>query len=286
MAADQAYWAATEDCIVCQRDDFATGEFGPRTLVTCDCCLDKGVHVECWHQHSGELVTPERLASPAFQWFCCEVRVGGRRRAGERLRTDCRHSHPAASLNLLSVSCRPAGLQASERGVCGPDRRAAPAARGRRRGWRLQVHSVQAAAACCGAAACRCDTHLPGSRVPACLTGGCCCVWVLLHLGAVFMWVLCSVEVARWSHRDRKCQQAVGAARNVLKSAFGEHHSACLPACLPACLTRWPAPRLPCHIRPAAPALLWPALDLLRPLLRLLCLLCSPPHHGQRAQPH
>ena len=76
MAADGAYWAATEDCIVCQRDDYATGEFGPRTLVTCDCCLDKGVHVECWHKHSGELLSSESLASPAFQWFCSEVRAG------------------------------------------------------------------------------------------------------------------------------------------------------------------------------------------------------------------
>jgi hypothetical protein len=57
------------------------------------------------------------------------------------------------------------------------------------------------------------------------------------------------VEVARWSHRDRKCQQAVGAARNALKSAFGEQqqqqqqqHSACLPDRPPACLTaRLPA---------------------------------------------
>jgi hypothetical protein len=113
MAVDQAYWAATEDCIVCQRDDFATGEFGPRTLVTCDCCLDKGVHVECWHQHSGELLTPERLASPAFQWFCCEVRacgggtggggVGGGRGGGVGggysacLQTAATHARPAAT---------------------------------------------------------------------------------------------------------------------------------------------------------------------------------------------
>ena len=113
MAVDRAYWAATEDCIVCQRDDYATGDYGPRTLVTCDCCLDKGVHIECWHKHSGELLSPERLASPAFQWFCCEVRprraaARAAARAGERALA-CRECHPhlhaASPTNLLSAAC-------------------------------------------------------------------------------------------------------------------------------------------------------------------------------------
>ncbi|KAL4458967.1 hypothetical protein ABPG75_013832 [Micractinium tetrahymenae] len=69
-AAD--YWAATESCIVCGSTEFERG-FGPRTLVTCDCCLDKGVHVECWQRRSGEELTEERLESPAFQWFCSEA---------------------------------------------------------------------------------------------------------------------------------------------------------------------------------------------------------------------
>lgn len=72
--SDPSYWGADEDCIVCGKDDFSSGAFGTRTLVTCDCCLDKGVHIECWQQRSGEVLTQERLASPAFQWFCSEVR--------------------------------------------------------------------------------------------------------------------------------------------------------------------------------------------------------------------
>jgi hypothetical protein len=85
MAASQPaqgadYWAAAEECVVCQRGDFAAG-YGPRTMVTCEACLDKGTHVECWHAHSGEMLTEERLASPSFQWFCCEASCcGGRRR--------------------------------------------------------------------------------------------------------------------------------------------------------------------------------------------------------------
>lgn len=72
-APGASFWAASEACIVCQSNDFCPG-YGPRTMVTCESCLDSGVHVECWHRHNGELLTEERLGSPAFQWFCSEVR--------------------------------------------------------------------------------------------------------------------------------------------------------------------------------------------------------------------
>ena len=71
-ALEASYWDTTEDCIVCGLCDYARGHCG-RTLVFCDCCLDRGVHVECWHQREGELLTPERLAEPSFEWFCSEV---------------------------------------------------------------------------------------------------------------------------------------------------------------------------------------------------------------------
>lgn len=80
---EAAFWADPEDCIICGGDDYGPG-YGPRTLVTCDCCLAKGTHVECWHHDTGELLGEEQLASPSFQWFCSEVRpvAGGERVAG------------------------------------------------------------------------------------------------------------------------------------------------------------------------------------------------------------
>lgn len=73
MAPDAAYWEASEACVECGGTDYSEG-YSPRTLIFCDCCLDRGVHVECWHKRSGEQLTEERLASPAFQWCCGEVR--------------------------------------------------------------------------------------------------------------------------------------------------------------------------------------------------------------------
>ncbi|PSC76121.1 PHD finger family [Micractinium conductrix] len=71
MAPDAAYWEASEACVECGGTDYSEG-YSPRTLIFCDCCLDRGVHVECWHKRSGEQLTEERLASPAFQWCCGE----------------------------------------------------------------------------------------------------------------------------------------------------------------------------------------------------------------------
>lgn len=73
LAVDPVYWAAAEACVVCRGVDYCAGGHGPRTLVTCDCCLDNGVHVECWAGRTGEELSEERLASPAFQWFCSEA---------------------------------------------------------------------------------------------------------------------------------------------------------------------------------------------------------------------
>lgn len=94
-AAD--FWAAAEDCIVCGSTEFEPG-FGPKTLVTCDCCLDKGVHVECWQRRCGEELTEARLESPAFQWFCSEVcrwagAAGGGGGAAGRLPSPCAPLH-------------------------------------------------------------------------------------------------------------------------------------------------------------------------------------------------
>lgn len=91
---DAEFWAAIEDCIVCGSTCFEPG-FGPKTLVTCDCCLDKGVHVECWQRRSGEELTEARLESPAFQWLCSEVRCWRVRRAAEWREGPLRLARPA-----------------------------------------------------------------------------------------------------------------------------------------------------------------------------------------------
>lgn len=72
-ALQPAFWAASETCIVCGSDAFEPG-YGPQTLVTCECCLDRGVHIECWQARSGELLTEAQLEQPGFEWFCSEVR--------------------------------------------------------------------------------------------------------------------------------------------------------------------------------------------------------------------
>lgn len=72
-ALQPEFWASREACIVCRSDAFQPG-YGPQTMVTCECCLDNGVHVECWQRRSGELLTQERLEQPGFEWFCSEVR--------------------------------------------------------------------------------------------------------------------------------------------------------------------------------------------------------------------
>ena len=113
---DEAYWDATEQCIVCGDTDFVPG-YGPRTLVFCDCCLDKGVHVECWHKHQGELLSEERLASSAFQWFCSEV--GSRVHPGVRGRrqdSNCGGVHATAAAAASPVCCGGCCRPASE--VC------------------------------------------------------------------------------------------------------------------------------------------------------------------------
>lgn len=71
-ALQPSYWASEERCIVCGSDAFEPG-YGPQTLVTCECCLDRGVHIQCWQAHRGELLTEERLAQPGFEWFCSEA---------------------------------------------------------------------------------------------------------------------------------------------------------------------------------------------------------------------
>ena len=69
----EAQWGASEDCVFCLGADYTPG-YGPRTLVTCEACLDRGTHVECWQRAKGSLITQEDVASPAFQWFCSEAR--------------------------------------------------------------------------------------------------------------------------------------------------------------------------------------------------------------------
>lgn len=130
---------------MCQRGDFAAG-YGPRTMVTCEACLDKGTHVECWHAHSGEMLTEERLASPSFQWFCCEAsRCGGRRRR----HLSAYHCFSAHTCSACPPRL-PAGLQAGERPPGKADGRDAAAAGSR--AWRrcrgVQVHRFAAAASC------------------------------------------------------------------------------------------------------------------------------------------
>lgn len=73
QALQPEFWASREACIVCGSDAFQPG-YGPQTMVTCECCLDNGVHVECWQRGSGELLTQERMEQPGFEWFCSEVR--------------------------------------------------------------------------------------------------------------------------------------------------------------------------------------------------------------------
>lgn len=64
-----ATWESSEECIYCSSDAFQAG-YGPRTLVMCACCSDRGAHVLCHEQATGELFTEEDLKKPSFQWFC------------------------------------------------------------------------------------------------------------------------------------------------------------------------------------------------------------------------
>lgn len=109
-AAD--FWAAAEDCIVCGSTEFEPG-FGPKTLVTCDCCLDKGVHVACWQRRSAPELTKARLESPSFQWFCSEVsrRAGAAGGGGARREGLPRLARP----RLAPPLCHPSSLQACQR---------------------------------------------------------------------------------------------------------------------------------------------------------------------------
>lgn len=106
------YWAAKEDCVVCGGTDYQPG-YGPRTLVFCDCCLGgAATHIECWHAHSGELLTEDRLASPAFQWFCSEASAGVRRSGPQPAAAAAAGSPPSPplpvhALLLLKQSTRP-----------------------------------------------------------------------------------------------------------------------------------------------------------------------------------
>ena len=58
----------------CRADDYAA-EWGPRTLVYCDCCMDSCVHVGCLQEHDGVELTEEGVNDPSFAWYCSEARA-------------------------------------------------------------------------------------------------------------------------------------------------------------------------------------------------------------------
>ena len=65
-------WAAREQCIHCLKEDFDE-DFGPRTLVMCDCCGDLGTHIGCLAKEDHLLnLSQAAVESPSFQWFCSE----------------------------------------------------------------------------------------------------------------------------------------------------------------------------------------------------------------------
>ncbi len=59
-----------EACVHCGGVDFQPG-FGPRTLILCCACLDRGTHVECEERAKSITIDPCHMSS---EWHCCNVR--------------------------------------------------------------------------------------------------------------------------------------------------------------------------------------------------------------------
>lgn len=71
---------SVEACILCGDTNYTVGGHGPKVLITCECCLDNFVHIGCWQQKTGILLTAEQVHSSDFKWFCTQASdaAGGR----------------------------------------------------------------------------------------------------------------------------------------------------------------------------------------------------------------
>ena len=63
----------TEACFYCGKDDWTPG-FGPRTVLRCNCCYVRCMHVECRAKAAGEELT-EAVMEPDAVLICDAVRA-------------------------------------------------------------------------------------------------------------------------------------------------------------------------------------------------------------------
>eukprot|EP00878_Enallax_costatus_P033048 GHUV01036425.1.p1 GENE.GHUV01036425.1~~GHUV01036425.1.p1 ORF type:complete len:176 (+),score=45.12 GHUV01036425.1:211-738(+) len=65
---EQPWYCLESSCIHCAKGDFTEG-YGPRTIFECSCCGARGIHVECFEQKTGKVMTEDMLNSGST-WFC------------------------------------------------------------------------------------------------------------------------------------------------------------------------------------------------------------------------